>query len=185
MYTKGLAGLLFLAALIAIILMVAGPSPRRHMRKNSFEEINLALENPMKRRTIPNPSYDNSPHTLSVSNQALSSIDIFIQPKILNLSTKGKIFISWIRLPEEYDPHDIDHNSLGLSVLACHRCENIYPTCQSPIHMQYLSVFPRQDLVDKILAMKLKLPARLNLRIYGELNDGTPFEGFDTIRIVK
>jgi hypothetical protein len=33
--------------------------------------------------------------------------------------------------------------------------------------------------------MDLDLPAKLNLKVYGEINDGTPFEGLGTIWIIK
>jgi hypothetical protein len=33
--------------------------------------------------------------------------------------------------------------------------------------------------------MDLDLPTKLNLKIYGEMIDGTPFEGLETIWIIK
>ena len=112
-------------------------------------------------------------------------IDINIHPKVLNLKSKGKRIISGIRLPEEYDPHDIAIDSLELSIPSCPDCEVIYPTCGFPLRKRYLAFFPRQDLIDEIETMNLELPTKLDLKITGELNDWTPFEGLDTIRLIK
>jgi aryl carrier-like protein len=113
------------------------------------------------------------------------SVDINIYPKVLNLKSKGKRIISGIRLPEEYDPHDIARDSLELYIPSCSGCEVIYPTCGFPLWKRYLAFFPRQDLIDEIETMNLELPTKLDLKITGELDDGTPFEGLDTIRVIK
>jgi hypothetical protein len=102
---------------------------------------------------------------------------------ILNIVSKGKRIISGIRLLEEYDPHNIARDSLELSIPSCSHCEVIYPTSGSPLWKHYLVFFPRQDLLDEIETMNLELPTKLDLKITGELDDGTPFEGFDTIRV--
>jgi len=185
MYRKRFFNKMLFYTFMAIIFVFGGGSSYRYIWNKTFEEIDPNAGSSMQTTTDYNHFSDSSTSPLSVSNQPVSPIDIRIHPRVLNLNTKGKMIISWIKLPEEYDPCDIAVNSLGLSVVSCPKCAIIYPTCQSPIHRQYLTVFPRQDLIDKIERMNLSLPTRLNLKIYGELNDGTPFEGIETIRIIK
>ena len=113
------------------------------------------------------------------------SVDINIHPKVLNLKSKGKRIISGIRLPKEYDPHDIARDSLELSIPTCSGCEVIFPACGFPLWKRYLAFFPRQDLIDEIETMNLELPTKLDLKITGELDNGAQFEGLDTIQVVK
>ena len=111
--------------------------------------------------------------------------DIIIYPKVLNLKSNRKRIISGIRLNEKYDPHDIDGSSLELSIRFCRRCKIIYPDCGFPSQGRYISVFSRVDLIDDIETIDLSYPTKLELKITGELNDGTPFEGWETIWVIK
>jgi len=88
-------------------------------------------------------------------------------------------------LSEGYYPHDITGDSLELSIPSCSYCEVIYPTCGFPLWKRYLAFFPRQDLIDEIETMNLELPTKLDIKITGELDDGTLFEGLDTIRVIN
>jgi len=45
--------------------------------------------------------------------------------------------------------------------------------------------FKRRDVIDIIKGMGLTLPADVELKVTGQLNDATPFEGIDTIRVIK
>jgi hypothetical protein len=115
--------------------------------------------------------------------EAQIEVAINIHPKVLNLKSKGKIINSWIKLPEEYDPHDIARDSLELSIPSCSDCEVIYPICGFPLRRRYIAFFPQRYLIDKIKIINLDFPSKLDLRITGKLDDGTPFEGLDTIWI--
>lgn len=112
-----------------------------------------------------------------------ATIDIY--PRLLNLNSKGKRIMCWIKLHEEYGPRDISKHSLVLSIPSCPDCETINVTCGFPLRKRYLAFFPRQELIDEIEAMGLELPMELELKISGELDDGTPFEGLDPIWVIK
>jgi hypothetical protein len=43
--------------------------------------------------------------------------------------------------------------------------------------------FDRQDLIDKIVEMDLEYPTEIDVYIFGEFYDGTPFTGEDTIKV--
>ncbi|UCF89863.1 MAG: VCBS repeat-containing protein, partial [Desulfobacterales bacterium] len=121
---------------------------------------------------------------VTVVYQAIS-VDIDIRPRVLGLKSKGQRIISGIKLPKAYDPRDLARESLELSIPACSHCEVIYPTGGFALWKRYLAFFPRQDLIDEIESVDLNHPGELELKITGELNDGTPFEGLDTIWVIK
>ena len=111
--------------------------------------------------------------------------DIIIYPKVLNLKSNRRTIISGIRLHDGYDPHDIDGDSIELSIQPCLSCKIIYPDCAYPSHEHYISIFPRLSLINYIKTIELEYPTKLELKINGELKDGTPFEGLNVIWVVK
>ncbi len=175
----------FFYTLILSILIFEDSNPCRDMLAKTFEKIYLEIESSMQRPLNCGYIIAGSTNSLFVPKQSPKAIGISIQPKVLALDSRGKIFFSWISLPGEYDPHAIIHDSLELSVLSCPKCEIIYPTYQFPVHQKYLTVFLRKDLIDIIGTMDLGLPTKLNLKVHGEMNDGTPFEGLGTIWIIE
>jgi hypothetical protein len=185
MYRKQFINKMLFYIFIASIIVFGGSSSYRYIWNKASEKIDSGLKRSMQTTANNSQISVSSTRSSSVSSQPVLPIDICIHPRELDLNSKGKMIISWIQLPEAYDSYEIADQSLGLSIAPCPKCETIYPTCQSPKHRQYLSVFPRQDLIDKIERMNLDLPAKLNLIIYGELSDGTPFEGSETIMITK
>ena len=171
----------FFYSFIALICIFGINRPYGYSWSKAFEKIDNETEGSMQKTTNYAHIIAGLTSSLSVPNQQPKPVDLFIQPKTLNLNSKGKILISWIRLEEEYDPHAITFDSLELSVPSCSKCKIIYPTWQFPVHGQYLTVFLRQDLIDAIETMDLDFPVKLNLKVNGEMNDGTPFEGIETI----
>ena len=139
---------------------------------------NLHVVNPKGERAILLNSF-------TVTEVQEISVDINIYPRVLNLKSKGKKIISGISLPEEYDPRDIASDSIELSIPSCSYCEVIYPTFGFPLWKRYLAFFPRQELIDEIETMNIDLPTKLDIKITGELDDGTPCEGLGTIRVIK
>lgn len=149
-----------------------GKIQRANLDGSEIEDVLIDLPNPIG-------------IALDLTITRVLTISINIYPKILNLKSKGKRIISGIKLPEEYDPHDLARDSFELSIPSCSYCEVIYPTCGFPLWKRYLAFFPRQNLIDEIETINLDLPTNMDLKITGELNDGTPFEGIDTIRVIK
>ena len=171
--------------LTASILIFGGSRSYGYIWSKTFEKIDIETEGSMQRKTNCGYIMAASTSPLIFPKQPAKPIGIFIQPRVLNIKAEGNIFFSWISLPEEYDPHAISSDSLELSVLSCPKCKIIYPSYQFPVHGKYLTVFLRKDLINIIETMDLDLPAKLNLKVYGEMNDGTPFEGLETIWIIK
>ena len=185
MKSKGLLYKGIFYTLFVFALLIVGRGYSGQIWDNTIEKTNKYTERSTQRITESRLLIADSTSTLMVPNQPYKSIDIFVQPRVLNLNSKGKILISWIRLPDDYDPHAITSKSLELSVMSCPKCKIIYPTWQFPLHGQYLIVFSRQDLIDIVETMELALPTKLDLKIHGEMNNGIPFEGLETIWITN
>jgi hypothetical protein len=105
-------------------------------------------------------------------------VNINIDPDTLNLNSKGKWVTCYIELPQEYDVADIDVDSVLL--------EGLLEVQRSDIRDGVLMVkFDREDLaayLDAVLGVVP--PAEAELVVMGNLTDGTPFEGRDTIRVI-
>ena len=134
-------------------------------------------ELPAQRSNIPFDSLKPSTDGISVS----PPIGLCIKPHVLSLDSRGKLVISMIGLPEAFDPHDIDRDSIELSVLSCPDCGILHPTRQYPSHGYYITNFPRQDLIQMLKRTGVDAPGRIHLKLYGEMNDGTPFEGLESV----
>ncbi len=144
---------------------------------------------------LPDKDFEDDPRIIDGDNDGTATVDIGadeyvslmvraeirIQPMVLNLESKRKAIICLIRLPEEYDILNIASDSLELSIPSCSGSEAINVIRGFPLRRRFLAFFPRQGLIDEIENMDLELPTKLNLKLNGELNDGTLFEGLDTI----
>jgi len=95
-----------------------------------------------------------------------------IDPNTLNLKSKGKWVTAYIDLAEGYDVEDIDTTTVML--------EQTISAAQSEIQDDQLMVkFDRQELIAMLS------PGTVELTVTGELDDGTPFFGSDTINVIK
>lgn len=104
---------------------------------------------------------------------------IDFDPDTLNLKSKGNWITCYIELPEGYDVDDIDVGSILL--------EHLLEVQHSDVQDDVLMVkFDRKDVIAYIeLVLEIELPADVTLMVTGELTDGTPFEGSDTIRVIE
>lgn len=175
----------FFYSFIAFIHIFEINRPYGYMWSKTIEKIDRYAESSMQKTSNSGDIIAESTSISPVPNQQPKPIDLYIQPKILKLRSKGKLLFFWIRLHEDCDPHAIFFDSLELTIQSCSKCKTIYPTCHFPLHGQYVTVFLRQDLIDILETMNLKLPAKLNLNVDGEMNDGTPFEGIESIWVIK
>jgi hypothetical protein len=103
-----------------------------------------------------------------VPTQAVVDIDA----DTLNLKSKGRWITSYITLNTPYNVNDIDSNSVML--------EDTIPIEWGDVQNDTLMVkFDRSDVEDMLS------PGTYNLKVAGELADGTSFEGYsDEIRVI-
>jgi hypothetical protein len=100
-----------------------------------------------------------------------STIDI--DPDTLNLKSKGRWITCYITLNDPYDVNDIDISTIII--------ENTIPAEWGDVQNDTLMVkFDRSEVEDYIGVPQ----ESIELTITGELMDGTPFEGSDTIRVI-
>lgn len=108
-----------------------------------------------------------------------ASVDI--EPDTLNLKSKGRWITCYIELPEEYDVSEMDAPTILL--------ENSIPAETQPTAIgdydsdglpDIMVKFDRGDLEDMLS------PGILNLKVSGQLTNGSSFEGYsDSIRVIN
>jgi hypothetical protein len=109
-----------------------------------------------------------------------------IDPDTLNLRSSGKWITAYVEFPEGYDVADIDISTLLLNgtVLA-----EALPTCVGDYDddgiSDLMAKFDRSELQNFIVGTlgAVTEPVWITLTITGSLEDGTEFEGRDTIRV--
>lgn len=121
--------------------------------------------------------------------QAPVPATIYIYPDTLNLKSKGKLIRAYIELPEGYYVEDIDCPTILLEgeigAESCDRSiESLVGDYDEDGILDYMVKFDRQAVIDHIEDIGIEDNDKVQLTVVGELDDGTPFEGSDTIRVI-
>ena len=97
------------------------------------------------------------------------NVSVNITPETLNLRSKG-VFTAFITLPEDYNVTDINISTV--------ECEDAPADSKKRIEGDtFIAKFNRQEV-------NVSPDDEVTLNVTGKLNDGTPFEGNDTIRVI-
>ena len=114
-----------------------------------------------------------------------ATVDIY--PQTLNLRSKGKWITFYIELPKGYDVNDINVSSILLNnTVHAKRKSMIVGDHDSDGVPDLIVKFNREEVIRYILGSDTheKRFVKANLTLTGKLDDGTPFHGSDTIRII-
>lgn len=95
---------------------------------------------------------------------------IKIGPEVINLKSHGK-FTAFITLPVGYDPSQVDVSTV--------ECEGAMAIGGSATPICFIAKFNVQDLVG--VAPGPAVP----FMVSGQLYDGTPFSGYDTVKVIS
>ena len=124
------------------------------------------------------PTRISEPYTCTIK-PAIILATTDIDPDTLNLKSKGKWVTAYIELPDDYDVNNIDVSTVMLEdqVQAEVRPTEIGDYDNDGI-ADLMVKFDRQELISLLEV------GDAELKVAGELYDGTPFEGSDTIRVI-
>ena len=113
-----------------------------------------------------------------VSSKLQTTIDI--DPDTLNLKSKGKWITCYIELPDGYDVTKINISTILLN-----------DTTPAEGHPTDIGDYDNDDVPDLMVKFDrqdviaiLEPGDNVEIKITGELNDGTHFEGIDYIRVI-
>jgi len=103
---------------------------------------------------------------------AMIPASIIIEPETVNLASQG-VFTAYIQLVEDYNVSDININTVE-----CEGAPAVRGEVSKEDNSTYIAKFNRQELVN------VTIGDAVELTVTGNLYDGTPFEGSDTIRVI-
>ncbi|MBM4054810.1 MAG: hypothetical protein FJ264_09100 [Planctomycetes bacterium] len=119
------------------------------------------------------PDSSPSPEPSSASTPTLIDATINIQSKIINLSSNGR-FHAYIELPSSYDIEDIVCDSIDCEGATAIHCKEKKDSLKVEFGIKDL-------ILDLTLGKNEKETVKFT--ITGELEDGTQFEGSDTVKV--
>jgi len=126
------------------------------------------------------PWNEGEPHW-QIAKLAAIEADVVIDPDTLNLKSQGKWITCYIELPEGYNVADIDVSTVKLN--------DIVPAEAEPTSIGDYDSDGIADLMVKFnmssVQSILEPGDSVEITVTGELNDGTTFEGSDTIRVIN
>ena len=132
-----------------------------------------------------------NPYTITPPAPLVINATVDVNPKALNLRSRGKWITAYIELPEGYNIQDINASTIMLNDAISAKPKPIAVGDHDEDGILDLMVkFDRTNVISYILANvnNTKLIEerfmRVTLTITGKLNDGTPFKGSDIIKIV-
>ncbi len=121
-----------------------------------------------------NPDAEEHAYLLTPTSEPLIEAEIEINPKILNLKSKGKWITCHIWLPEEYDVADVNSYRIFL---------------QGELEAEWVWFNEQQQVVaarfNRSAVQEILMPGEVELTVTGELTDGTKFTGMDTVRVIS
>jgi hypothetical protein len=132
-------------------------------------------------------SFNSENLTLTVLGPNILSAKVRFFPRALNLRSRGKWIMAFIKLPEGYDIHDINVSSILLNGTIPAELRPIRTGDCNTSKASYLMVkFDRAEVISYILnnTDKHKGFMTITLTVTGKLVDGTMFEGSDEVKII-
>jgi len=117
--------------------------------------------------------------------------DVDIDPDTLNLKSNGKFVTVYIELPEGYSVEDIDLETVYLAGIPA-ITDSTYGFVKDPDLMDHDGdgILERMVKFDRAMVITLLIqhmsphPKPVTMTLTGNLNDGTPFSGSDTIKVL-
>jgi hypothetical protein len=117
------------------------------------------------------------------------SADIDVDPDTLNPRSRGRWITAYVELPLGYDPRDIDATTILLNDVLPPELNPRYGFVMS--ETSYImdhdgdSVLERMVKFDRTLVEEILSPGlSVTVKIAGQLQDGTEFEGTDAIKVI-
>jgi len=125
----------------------------------------------------------------------IATVDV--QPQALNLKSRGKWVTVYIKLPEGYNVADINRRTILLNgtipvdpFWISKPIKSVIGDYDNDTIPDLMVKFDRQQIINYIMAnvdlsrLYEERFMTITLTVTGKLNDGTPFQGSDTIKII-